>query len=145
MARLKTLLGLSVVAATLLASGSVAAQTSCVINCPANVTLAKAPGESSVTYSYAVPTATPACGGVVQTAGLPPTGAKWYVGITTNAWQAIGEPSQTRLFTVTVTATPAVARPSEPIPLLGPLGLGLLAAALAGGGALAARRRSTRR
>ena len=77
MARLKTLLGLSVLTSALLASGGAVAQTSCVITCPANVTLATAPGGSSVAYSYAVPTAT--CGGVVQTAGLPPTGAKWYV------------------------------------------------------------------
>jgi hypothetical protein len=145
MARLKTLLGLSVLASALLASGGAVAQTSCVITCPANVTLATAPGGSSVTYSYAVPTATSACGGVVQTAGLPPTDAKWYVGVTTNVWQAIAEPSQTCQFTVTVTSTPAEARPSEPIPALGPLALGLLAVALAGGGGLAARRRSTRR
>lgn len=142
MARLKTLLGLSVLASVLLVSAGAAAQTSCVITCPANVTLATAPGESSVGYSYAVPTAT--CGGVVQTAGLPPTGAKWYVGVTTNVWQAINDAQATCSFTVTVTATPALAKPAAAIPALAPLALGLLAAALAGGGALAARRRSTR-
>jgi hypothetical protein len=145
MARLKTLLGLSVLASALLASGGAVAQTSCVITCPANVTLATAPGGSSVTYSYAVPTATSACGGVVQTAGLPPTGAKWYVGVTNNIWQAIAEPTQTCQFSVTVTATPAVAEPAAAIPALAPVALGLLAVLLAGGGGLAARRRSTRR
>ena len=143
MACLRTLLGLSVLASVLLASGGAVAQTSCVITCPANVTLATAPGESSVAYSYALPTAT--CGGVVQTSGLPPTGAKWYVGVTNNGWQAINDAQATCSFTVTVTATPAVAEPAAAIPALAPVVLGLLAVLLAGGGGLAARRRSTRR
>jgi hypothetical protein len=143
MKHLKQLVSLTVAALALLASGSAAAQTMCVIACPANVTLATAPGEGKVYYSYSV-SSSGTCGGVVQTAGLP-SGAAFYPGTTTNAWRAIDEPSQTCQFTVTVTATPAVAKSAEPIPLLGPLGLGLLAAALAGGGAFAARRRSTRR
>lgn len=139
----KPLLRAMVAASALLASGGAVAQTSCVITCPANATLATAPGALEVAYPYTV-TTSGTCGGIVQTAGLPP-GSSFPVGTTTNVWRANDPPQPTCQFTVTVTATPAVAKPSEPIPLLGPLGLGLLAAALAGGGALAARRRSTRR
>lgn len=139
----KPLLRAMVAASALLASGGAVAQTSCVITCPANAALATAPGALEVAYPYTV-TTSGTCGGIVQTAGLPP-GSSFPVGTTTNVWRANDPPQPTCQFTVTVTATPAVAKPSEPIPLLGPLGLGLLAAALAGGGALAARRRSTRR
>jgi hypothetical protein len=124
-------------------SGAAVADVACVITCPANVTLATAPGGQFVAYPYTV-TTSGFCGGIVQTSGIPP-GSNFSVGTTTNTWMAPDTPKQTCQFTVTVTATPAVARPSEPIPVLGPLGLGPLAAALAGGGALAARRRSTRR
>ena len=142
MARLKSLLGLSVLASALLASGGAAAQSSCVITCPANATLATAPGAPAVVFPYTV-TTSGTCGGIVQLAGLPP-GSSFPVGTTTNVWRANDPPQPTCQFTVTVTATPAVARPTEPIPALGPLALGLLAFALAGGGGLAARRRSTR-
>lgn len=139
----KPLLRAMVAASALLASGGAVAQTSCVITCPANAALATAPGALEVAYPYTV-TTSGTCGGIVQTAGLPP-GGSFPVGTTTNVWRANDPPQPTCQFTVTVTATPAVAKPSEPIPLLGPLGLGLLAAVLAGGGALASRRRSTRR
>lgn len=139
----KPLLCSALAALALLASGGALAQVACTLTCPANVTLATAPGEAKVYYSYTV-SSSGTCGSVYQTAGIPSGGA-FYPGITTNVWQASSAPNPSCQFTVTVTATPAAARPSEPIPLLGPLGLGLLAAALAGGGALAARRRSTRR
>jgi len=142
MARLKTLLGLLVLASALLARGGAVAQTSCVITCPANATVATAPGALEVAYPYTV-TTSGTCGGIVQLAGIPP-GGNFGVGTTTNVWRANDPPQPTCQFTVTVTATPAVARPSEPIPALGPLALGLLAVALAGGG-MTARRRSTRR
>jgi hypothetical protein len=140
---LKQLVSGTVAALVLLASGSAAADGTCVITCPANTTLATAPGAPAVVFPYTV-TTTGTCGGIVQTAGLPP-GSSFPVGTTTNVWRANDPPQQSCQFSVTVTATPAAARPSQPIPLLGPLGLGLLAAALAGGGALATRRRSTRR
>ena len=143
MARLKTLLGLSVLASALLASGGVAADGSCVITCPANVTLATAPGAPAVAYPYTV-TTSGTCGGVVQTSGLPP-GSSFPVGTTQNGWRAIDPPQQSCSFTVTVTATPTVARPAAAVPALAPVVLGLLAVLLAGGGGLAARRRSTRR
>jgi hypothetical protein len=137
------LVSATVAALALLASGGAAADGTCVITCPANTTLATAPGAPDVVLPYTV-TTTGTCGGVVQTSGLPP-GSNFPVGTTTNTWRANDPPQQSCQFNVTVTATPAVAKPIESIPLLGPLGLGLLAAALAGGGALAARRRSTRR
>jgi len=139
----KSLLCATVAALALLASGGAAADGTCVITCPANTTLATAPGAPAVLFPYTV-TTTGTCGGIVQTSGLPP-GSNFPVGTTTNTWRANDPPQQSCQFNVTVTATPAAVKPSESIPLLGPLGLGLLAAALAGGGALAARRRSTRR
>jgi hypothetical protein len=143
MARLKTLVRLSLLASALLASGGAAAQSSCVITCPANATLATAPGASAVAYPYTV-TTSGTCGGIVQLAGIPP-GGNFGVGTTTNVWRANDPPQPTCQFTVTVTATPAVAEPAAAIPALAPAALGLLAVFLAGGGGLAARRRSTRR
>lgn len=126
----------------MIASGAVLADASCVLTCPANVTLATAPGAPTVVYPYTV-TSAGTCGNVLQLAGLPP-GSAFAVGTTTNVWGATDPPNQTCSFTVTVTATPAVIGPSEPIPALGPLALALLATGLAAGGGWAARRRSTR-
>lgn len=130
--------GLLLGTCVLAASGGALADATCAITCPANQTLATAPGAQSVPFSYAV-TSTGNCGGLVQAAGLP-SGGSFAVGTTTNVWRAVDPPNQTCSFTVTVTATPAVITPPEPVPVLGPLALGLLAALLAGGGALAVRR-----
>ena len=132
-----------ITALALVASGNAFADDTCVITCPANTTLATAPGAPAVVFPYTV-TTSGTCGGIVQTSGLPP-GSNFPVGTTTNTWRAIDPPQQSCQFNVTVTATPALARSAEPVPVVGPLALGLLAAALAGGGALAARRRSTKR
>ncbi len=91
--------------ATLILVDSVAADNTCLIVCPANISLATAPGGETVPYCWTVNTLG-ICGGVVQTAGLLP-GSNFPIGTTTNAFRALDPPNQTCLFTVTVTATPS--------------------------------------
>jgi hypothetical protein len=127
MSRLRAVVGLSLVSAALLFSSTVAADGSCVLTCPANISLPTAPGAPSVAYSWVVSTAG-TCGGVVQTAGIP-SGGSFFVGTTTNMFRAVDPPNQTCGFSVTVTATPAVAV-STPIPALDPAALAFLSLAL---------------
>jgi hypothetical protein len=137
MSRLHAVVGLSLVSAALLFSSPVAADDSCVLTCPASVTVPTAPGAPSVPYSWIVSTAG-ICGGVVQTSGIP-SGGSFFVGTTTNMFRAVDPPNQTCGFSVTVTATPALP-PSTPVPALDPAVLVFLSLALGLVGLSAARR-----
>lgn len=137
MPRLQAVAWLSLLSALLLFSNTATADGSCVLTCPANVTLATAPGVETAPFSWVVSTSG-TCGGVVQVSGIP-SGGSFAVGTTTNAFQALDPPNQSCLFTVTVTATPAL--PVTPVPALDPVTLGFISLVLAALGLHAARGR----
>jgi hypothetical protein len=137
MSRLHAVVGSSLVSAVLLFSGTALADGSCVLTCPANVTVATAPGVDTAPYSWVVSTSG-TCGGVVQTSGIP-SGGSFAVGTTTNTFQAVDPPNQSCQFNITVTATPAL--PITPVPALDNSALGFLGLMLALLGIYAAKGR----
>lgn len=139
MKRFKLLATTAFAVAMALAATNASADGTCVLTCPANVTLATAPGGSAVAFSYMV-SSTGNCGGIVQISGLP-SGSSFPVGTVTNGWQAVDPPQQTCFFNVEVIATPGSANPVS-VPAVGPLALALAAAAVAVGGVMARRRRN---
>lgn len=101
---------MSITATPALADGT------CVLTCPANMTVASLPGGVAIPVNYTV-TSTGFCGstaftpglplGVYQTSGLP-TGSAFPVGTVYSAFRADDPPQQTCSFSVTVTDTPAL-------------------------------------
>ncbi len=127
-------------------SAGAAAQSMCVLTCPANINVGSLPGQQvSAPINYTVPVpngcSTPTA---VQTSGIP-TGGQFAVGTTINSFAVLlmsGGTEASCQFSVTVTATPAAPVPPSQVPVMQGATLAGLAVLIAAGAAAWRRRRS---